>query len=162
MALLFQERVSPAQVMMCMIRTGCIVVSALVLLAGATAKAQETPAPTTPDSAESAPGDAPSDADVANMALVCVATYDLVISKQLAGPQAEAIADARDLARSIYIEASQSDETTADDDITRTDKALADAVASGKGNLDEYHSTCDSLLMGDDPDDGADTNATIS
>jgi hypothetical protein len=96
------------------------------------------------------------------MALVCVATYDLVMSKQPSGPQADAISDARDLARSIYIEATASDETTADDDIARTDKALADAVASGKGNLDEYHSTCDSLLMGDDPDDGADTDAAIS
>ena len=146
--------------MMCMIRTGCVVVSALALLAGAAAQAQETPAPTTPDSA--APSDAPSDVDVANMALVCVATYDLVIAKQPAGSQAEAISDARDLARSIYIEATQSDETTADDDITRTDKALADAVASGKGNLDEYHSTCDSLLMEDGPDDGGDTGPVIS
>lgn len=146
--------------MMCMIRTGCVVLSALALLGASAAGAQETPAPTTPDSA--APSDAPSDADVANMALVCVATYDLVIAKQLAGPQADAISDARDLAKSIYMEASQSDEAAADDDITRTDKALADAVASGKGNLDEYHSTCDSLLMGDEPDDGGDTGAVIS
>ena len=131
--------------------------SAIMLLSASALKAQETPAPVTPDSAEPAP----SDADVANMALVCVATYDLVIAKQPSGPQAEAISDARDLAKSIYMEASQSDEAAADDDITRTDKALADAVASGKGNLDEYHSTCDSLLMGDDPDSG-DTGATIS
>jgi hypothetical protein len=152
--------------MMSMIRTGYIVLSAMALLSASMVGAQETPAPTTPDSADSAPGnapsDAPSDADVANMALVCVATYDLVMSKQPSGPQADAISDARDLARSIYIEATASDETTADDDIARTDKVLADAVASGKGNLDEYHSTCDSLLMGDDPDDGADTGATIS
>ena len=142
--------------MMSIIRTGCIVLS-VVLLSASAVNAQETPAPTMPDSADPAP----SDADVANMALVCVATYDLVISKQPSGPQAEAISDARDLAKSIYMEATQSDEATADDDITRTDKALADAVASGKGNLDEYHSTCDSLLMGDDPDDGGDTG-TIS
>lgn len=132
--------------------------STIILLSASAAGAQETPAPTTPDSAESAP----SDADVANMALVCVATYDLVISKQPSGPQSDAISDARDLAKSIYMEATQSDEAAADDDITRTDKALADAVASGKGNLDEYHSTCDSLLMGDDPDGGGDTGATIS
>ncbi len=143
--------------MMSMIRTGCIALS-VVLLSASAVSAQEAPAPTTPDSAEAAP----SDADVANMALVCVATYDLVILKQPSGPQAEAISDARDLAKSIYMEATQSDEAAADDDITRTDKALADAVASGKGSLDEYHSTCDSLLMGDEPDSGSDTGATIS
>lgn len=75
--------------------------SAFALLGASAAGAQETPPP--------------SDVDVANMALVCVATYDLVISKQPDGPQAEAISGARDLARSIYIEASQSDEVTADD-----------------------------------------------
>ena len=122
--------------------------SAFALLGASAAGAQETPPP--------------SDVDVANMALVCVATYDLLISKQPDGPQAEAISGARDLARSIYIEASQSDEVTADDDISRTDQALAAAIASGKGNLDEYHSTCDSLLMGDDPDGGDDAGTTIS
>ncbi len=132
--------------------------SMMALLGAGHAGAQETPAPTTPDSADPAP----SDADVANMALVCVATYDLVIPKVPAGPQADAISDARDLARSIYIEATQSDEATADDDIARTDKALAAAIASGKGNLDEYHSTCDSLLMGDEPDGGDDTGPVIS
>jgi hypothetical protein len=144
-----------------MIRTGFMALAAMALLGASAVGAQETPAPTTPDSA-SGPSDAPSDAEVANMALVCVATYDLVMPKAPAGPQAEAISDARDLARSIYMEATQSDEATADDDIARTDKALAEAIASGKGNLDEYHSTCDSLLMGDDLDDGGDTGATIS
>ncbi len=132
--------------------------AAMALLGASAVAAQETPAPTTPDSADSGP----SDAEVANMALVCVATYDLVMPKAPAGPEAEAISDARDLARSIYMEATQSDEATADDDIARTDKALAAAIASGKGNLDEYHSTCDSLLMGDDPDGGDGTGATIS
>jgi hypothetical protein len=141
-----------------MMRTGFMALAAMALLGASAVGAQETPAPTTPDSAASGP----SDAEVANMALVCVATYDLVMPKAPAGPQAEAISDARDLARSIYMEATQSDEATADDDIARTDKALAEAIASGKGNLDEYHSTCDSLLMGDDPDDGGDTGATIS
>ena len=140
---------------------GLVISLAIALLGASVTAAQEAPAPTTPDSADS-PNNAPSDADVANMALVCVATYDLVIAKQPGGPQAEAISDARDLARSIYIEATQSDEATADADITRIDKALAEAVASGEGNLDEYHSTCDSLLMGDDPDSGGDTGATIS
>lgn len=92
------------------------------------------------------------------MALVCVATYDLVLAKQPSGPLADDAADARDLARSIYIEASQSDEATADDDIARVDKALAAAISSGQGNLDEYHSTCDSLLM-DDDQASADTGA---
>ncbi len=138
-----------------MVRIGCVAL-AVTLLSAVAAGAQETPAPTTPDSAT------PSDVDVANMALVCVATYDLVISKQPAGPQTAAVSDARDLARSIYIEATDSDEAAADEDIARTDKALADAVASGKGNLDEYHSTCDSLLMDDDPDSGDDTGPIIS
>ena len=136
----------------------------LALLSANATLAQETPAPTTPDSdapadsAADAPSDAPGDADVANMALVCVATYDLVLAKQPSGPLADDAADARDLARSIYIEASQSDEATADDDIARVDKALAAAISSGQGNLDEYHSTCDSLLM-DDDQDSADTGA---
>ena len=133
---------------------GLILFSTCTLLA-MPALAQATD-PVPPDQA------APTDEDVANMALVCVATYDLVSPTQPKGPQAEAIADARDLARSIYIEATQSDEATADDEIARTDKALEAAIASGKGNLDEYHSTCDSLLMGDGSDEGSDTGATIS
>jgi hypothetical protein len=144
--------------MMCMIRTGLAALSAIAVLGVSAAWAQETPVPTTPDSA---PNDAPSDADIANMALVCVATYDLVILKQPSGPQVEALSDARDLARSIYIEATQSDEATADEDISRTDKALADAVSSGQGNLDEYYSTCDSLLMENEPSSDGDTG-TIS
>jgi len=128
----------------------------MVLLSATATMAQETPAPTLPDS--TAPNDAPSDADIANMALVCVATYDLVLAVKPTGPLADDAADARDLARSIYIEASQSDEATADDDIARVDKALAAAISSGQGNLDEYHSTCDSLLM-DDDQDSADTGA---
>jgi hypothetical protein len=132
----------------------------MVLLSATATMAQETPAPTLPNSAapNDSPSDAPSDADVANMALVCVATYDLVLAGKPTGPLADDAADARDLARSIYIEASQSDEATADDDIARVDKALAAAISSGQGNLDEYHSTCDSLLMDDDTD-GADTGA---
>lgn len=136
---------------------GLVISLAIAPLGASVTAAQEAPALTTPDSA-----DAPSDADIANMALVCVATYDLVMAQQPAGPQAEAISDARDLARSIYIEATQSDEATADADISRIDKALAEAVASGEGNLDEYHSTCDSLLMEEYPDGGGDTGATIS
>lgn len=139
-----------------------MVVSALALLGASVANAQEMPAPAPSDPVDSAPGDAPGNADIANMALVCVATYDLVISKQPSGPQADAMSDARDLARSIYIEVTDSDEATADDDIARTDKALADAVAGGKGNLDEYHSTCGSLLMEDEPEGGGETGATIS
>lgn len=129
---------------------------ATVLLSATATVAQETPPPTMPGSAAAA--DAPSDADVANMALVCAATYDLVLAGKPTGPLADDAADARDLARSIYIEASQSDEATADDDIARVDKALAAAISSGQGNLDEYHSTCDSLLM-DDDQDSADTGA---
>ncbi|WP_139159711.1 hypothetical protein [Asticcacaulis taihuensis] len=141
------------------IRTGCVVL-AMVLLSATATGAQETPAPIKPDSAapNDSPSDAPSDADIANMALVCVATYDLVLAVKPTGPLADDAADARDLARSIYIEASQSDEATADDDIARVDKALAAAISSGQGNLDEYHSTCDSLLM-DDDQDSADTGA---
>lgn len=151
-----KERVSPGVSMMRMIRIGSVVWLGLALLSANATLAQETPAPTTPD--PDAAAGAPSDADVANMALVCVATYDLVLAKQPAGPLADDAADARDLARSIYIEASQSDEVTADDDIARVDKALAAAISSGQGNLDEYHSTCDSLLM-DDDQDSTDTGA---
>jgi hypothetical protein len=105
------------------------------------------------DTAPAAPNaSALTDEEIANMALVCVATYDLILAKQPSGPVADDAADARDLAKSIYIETSQIDEATADDDIARVDKALETAISSGKGNLDEYHATCDSLLSEDDPD----------
>jgi hypothetical protein len=119
------------------------------------AGAQEA-APAAPDEAT------PSDEEIANMALVCVATYDLVLAKQPTGPQAEDAANSRDLAKSIYIEASQLDEATANDDIARVDKALSTAISSGKGNLNEYHSTCDSLLNDEDPDGGESPAANIS
>ncbi|MFT4077027.1 MAG: hypothetical protein QM647_15990 [Asticcacaulis sp.] len=115
-----------------------------------------------PDLDQAPDADSPSDQQIANMALVCVATYDLVLAKQPSGPVADDAADARDLAKSIYIEASQTDEDTADEDIARVDLALATAISSGKGDLNEYHSTCDSLLSDEDPDAAYSPTANIS
>lgn len=115
-----------------------------------------------PDPDQGPDAAAPSDQQIANMALVCVATYDLVLAKQPSGPAADDAADARDLAKSIYIEASQTDEDTADEDIARVDLALATEISSGKGDLNEYHSTCDSLLSDEDPDAAYSPTSNIS
>jgi hypothetical protein len=137
------------------IRTGFLVLSTLALFSATALQAQETPAPQmdAPDGAESEL----SDQDMADLAMVCTATYDVVLTNGLGGAQTEDIKDARDLARSIYQEITQAAEADIDAEITRADATLQAEVKSGGVNLKEFQGTCDSLLM----DEGDETDAPI-
>ncbi|MDV6330288.1 hypothetical protein [Asticcacaulis sp. 201] len=126
-----------------MLKTGVAVMSAIAMTASPIAFAQ-----TAPGASSSASGDSDvSNEDIMNVAIVCVATYDLVLADAPAGPQTEKIKEARTLARSIYMEASGNDDTKADAEISGVDAALKEEVTKGTMKLDELRGTCDSLLM---------------
>ncbi|ESQ84115.1 hypothetical protein AEAC466_10235 [Asticcacaulis sp. AC466] len=145
-----QEQASEAwQFMNRMLKTGVAVMSAIAMTASPIAFAQTAPGASSSESG-SASGDSDvSNEDIMNVAIVCVATYDLVLADAPAGPQTEKIREARTLARSIYMEASGNDDTKADAEISGVDAALKEEVTKGTMKLDELRGTCDSLLMDD-------------
>ena len=103
----------------------------------------------TPDGADPAL----ADQDLADLAMVCTATYDVVLANGQGGARTEDIKDLRDLARSIYQEISQATDDAIDAEITKADATLQAEIKSGDVDLKEFQATCDSLLM--EEDDGA-------
>lgn len=131
------------------IRAGLLVLSTLAIFSAS--GAQETPAP---QMAPPEGADAPmADQDLADLAMVCTATYDVVLANGQGGARTEDIKDLRDLARSIYQEISQATDDAIDAEITKADATLQAEIKSGGVNLKEFQATCDSLLM--EEDDGA-------
>ncbi len=128
------------------IRTGLLVLSALAIFSASTVSAQEAPAPemATPDGADS---ENLADQDLADLAMVCTATYDVVLANGQGGARTEDIKDLRDLARSIYQEISKATDDAIDAEITKADATLQAEVKSGGVDLKDFQATCDSLLM---------------
>jgi len=135
----------PGTYMNSILKTGFAALSAFALMGATVVHAQDAAASSSSDSSGSV-----STEDVANIAIVCVATYDYVLAKGQGAGKEAAIKEARDLARSIYKEATAGDDATVDADIAKIDKALADDVAAGGTDINDFHSTCDSLLMEDE------------
>ncbi|WP_349320004.1 hypothetical protein [Asticcacaulis sp. MM231] len=127
------------------IRAGLLVLSTLAFFSASGLSAQETPAPQMPEPEGAEPE--LSDQDMADLAMVCTATYDVVLANGQGGAQTEAIKDARDLARSIYQEISQATDDAIDAEITKADATLQAEVKSGGVDLKDFQATCDSLLM---------------
>lgn len=90
---------------------------------------------------------------VMTAAIGCVATYDLVLARGLAGQQVAAVQQARAQAREVYKEAAQLDDDQVDADIAQADAKLPDLLDDGNVTLQKYRHICDQLLS---DDDGAD------
>ncbi|MGN6422514.1 MAG: hypothetical protein ACTHLA_04295 [Asticcacaulis sp.] len=99
-------------------------------------------------------GDDDDDTDaVMTAAIGCVATYDLVLARGLAGQQVADVQQARAQAREVYKEAAQLDDDQVDADIAQADAKLPDLLDDGNVTLQKYRHICDQLLS---DDDGAD------
>ncbi|HWU50960.1 MAG TPA: hypothetical protein VN042_13840 [Asticcacaulis sp.] len=90
---------------------------------------------------------------VMTAAIGCVATYDLVLARGLAGQQVAAVQQARAQAREVYKQAAQLDDDQVDADIAQADARLPDLLDDGNVTLQKYRHICDQLLS---DDDGAD------
>lgn len=99
-------------------------------------------------------GDEDDDTDaVMTAAIGCVATYDLVLARGLAGQQVADVQQARAQAREVYKDAAQLDDDQVDADIAQADAKLPDLLDDGNVTLQKYRHICDQLLS---DDDGAD------
>jgi hypothetical protein len=90
---------------------------------------------------------------VMTAAIGCVATYDLVLARGLAGQQVAAVQQARAQAREVYKQAAGLDDDQVDADIAQADARLPDLLDDGNVTLQKYRHICDQLLS---DDDGAD------
>lgn len=99
-------------------------------------------------------GDDDDDTDaVMTAAIGCVATYDLVLARGLAGQQVADVQQALAQAREVYKDAAQLDDDQVDADIAQADAKLPDLLDDGNVTLQKYRHICDQLLS---DDDGAD------
>ncbi|MDI7774139.1 hypothetical protein [Asticcacaulis sp. EMRT-3] len=117
------------------------------LLAAPVALAQDDGSPDTGAS----PEDSASNEDVMTAAIGCVATYDLILTRGLAGTHTVQVQKQRDQAREIYKEAAGLDDADTDADIAQADSRLPGLLENGHADLQKYRVTCDELLS-DDPD----------
>lgn len=87
-----------------------------------------------------------TDADIMNVSLVCIATYDVVLAEAdvRAAPEAKA---ARQLARDVYKNTSQQDEAAVDAAIAKIDAAMTDEMKAGGVNLLVFRQTCDRIFI---------------
>jgi hypothetical protein len=90
---------------------------------------------------------------VMTAAIGCVATYDLVLARGLAGHQVAQVQKARAQARDIYKQASGLDDADADSDIAQADARLPDLLDNGNATLLKYRHICDQMLSEDDVND---------
>ncbi|HEX7799325.1 MAG TPA: hypothetical protein VF402_03185 [Asticcacaulis sp.] len=85
-------------------------------------------------------------------AIGCVATYDLVLARGLAGSHVAAVQKSRAQAREIYKEAAGLDDDAADADIAQADARLPSLLEDGNASLQKYRHICDEMLSDDDED----------
>jgi len=99
--------------------------------------------------------DGGDDQAVMTTAIGCVATYDLVLVRGLAGSQVADIQKAREQAREVYKQASGLNDDDTDADIAVADADLPRMLTNGNASLQEYRHICDDLLSDDQGgDDG--------
>lgn len=97
--------------------------------------------------------DAGDNSAVQATAIGCVATYDLVLARGLAGTHIAAVQKARTEAREVYKQAAGLDDDKVDDDIAQADSHMPAFLVHGNASLEQYRHICDALLSGDDDDD---------
>lgn len=104
--------------------------------------------------------DEASDQAIMSTAIGCVATYDLVLARGLAGSHIADIQKARAQAREIYKQASGLDDDDTDADIAEADAHFPALLKDGNASLQRYRHACDDLM--DQADDDAIGPAPVS